>query len=89
MAKYLESPNVPKFLFILTSNHLFLSFFSCYHFRLVGEYCRNLTVLNVHDCREITERSLQPLRSRMTIDRPLVTIPPYAKVNFPLNMPPI
>ena len=37
---------------------------------LAGEYCTHLRVLNVVDCRDVTERSLGKLRTRgVRIDR--------------------
>ena len=38
----------------------------------VGEYCKHLKVLNIVDCRDVTEASLMRLRNRgVRIDRPL------------------
>jgi len=38
----------------------------------MSEYCSGLTSLNVHDCRDVTEQSLNRLRQRgVRIDRKL------------------
>ena len=36
----------------------------------VVEYLRQLTHLLVTDCRDVTERTLRPLRMRCDVDRP-------------------
>ena len=53
---------------------------------LVAEYCPDLRVLNVTDCRDVTDRSLARLRAReCKIDRPanpyaLLPVPAYGVV---------
>jgi len=43
--------------------------------RMVGEYCKDLKTLLVCECRDVSEASLQSLRSRVSIDLPSVPYP--------------